>query len=133
MQPVNLESGRGTGPRTPEGKARSRMNAKRHGLAAAIQSDTQLREEAQQLRRLLAGDNANCNRRYFAAMAADAEVALRRVQRVEISMINNRYAEAKARGEPDATALVDILSILLKLERYEKRSRGRKMKALQCL
>ena len=49
MQPVNLESGRGTGPRTPEGKARARMNAKRHGLAAAIHSDTQLREEAQEV------------------------------------------------------------------------------------
>jgi hypothetical protein len=109
------------------------MNAKRHGLAASIQSDTQWREEAQQLARLLAGDNANCNRRYFAAMAANAEVALRRVQQVEISLISNRYAEAQARGEPDATAVVDILSILLKLERYEKRSRGRKMKALECL
>jgi hypothetical protein len=133
MQPVKVEPGRSTGPRTSEGKARSRMNAKRHGLAAPIESDAQLREEASQLSRLLAGDKPDHNRRYFAARAANAEVALRRVQRVELSKINGRYAEARVRGEPEADAVVDILSMLLKLERYEKSARGRKMKALQCL
>jgi hypothetical protein len=109
------------------------MNATRHGLAIPIHLDSHLQAEIRQLARLLEGNNADRHRRYFANMAAEAEIELRRIQRVRNSMISAQFAAVSRDSGRDGAAVARLIPMLLKLDRYERHARARKMKALQFL
>jgi hypothetical protein len=64
-------------------------------------------------------------------MAAEAEVDLRRIQRVRVSIINLQLASPDDEGGQASPA--DVIPMLLKLDRYERRAYARKMKALHVL
>jgi hypothetical protein len=75
---------RSTGPRTEDGKAAARLNARRHGLAAPLRFEPCADEEIEQLARAIAGDagkQAESDLMALARRIAEAELDLRRVLR----------------------------------------------------
>jgi hypothetical protein len=126
--------GRSTGPRSPQGKARSAANARRHGLHAALLPHASSSAEVAELTKRLAGEEPEPHRRYFAAMAAEAIVELRRIARVRNALIDRHFAAVEAQDRAAvAVAARHAIADLVKLDRYEKRTFARKLKALGFL
>ena len=69
-----------TGPRSSSGRATSRNNARRHGLAIAIGSDPAFRDDIEILAKLLAGRREDVVE--FAREAAEAHLDLTRIRRI---------------------------------------------------
>ena len=117
---------RSTGPRTAAGKARSCLNARKHGLYARDQSPSA--EEAEQIDRL-----TECYRRRLRPQDAIEEGLIRRlaltqfqlsrISILEAALLNSAIAKARGRYEdlPLAIgqALIDCCGSLEKLSRYE--------------
>jgi hypothetical protein len=84
-----------TGPRTPAGKAVVARNALRHGLAVPISALPELEAVAGQLARLIAGANADEERRRLAERVAEAEIDLIRVRRARTALLAGPMADAE--------------------------------------
>ncbi|HUN67552.1 MAG TPA: hypothetical protein VMU46_02065 [Burkholderiales bacterium] len=128
-----------TGPRTAAGKARARMNALRHGLAAGAASRTD-RDRVARLARLL-GDPGGRNFHVALALAGRA-VEIARVRAAEVRLVARWHALTRAefsrqrRGAcaPDddtyAAASDALLASMLALGRYAGRARAGHRRAL---
>jgi hypothetical protein len=69
-----------TGPRTESGKARSKRNSLRHGLAAKLHTTGHVSQEIKHLAAAIVGPDPDPSRLHFAIVAAEAEFELRRVR-----------------------------------------------------
>jgi hypothetical protein len=80
----------------------------------------------------IAGPNPDPCRLHFAKIAAEAEVDLRRVRAVRLSLLASRMSAA---SEPahGSHAPVATLPILPRLDRYEQRALSRRNRALRLL
>ena len=96
-----------SGPRSAAGKARSRRNALRHGLAIASRTIPAFQPDVMALARSLssAGDDFDD----AALIAAEAEIDLLRIRRYRAALIE----EARRKGEPLSSDLVDMLNKLV--------------------
>jgi len=84
-----------TGPRTEAGKAVARLNALRHGLAAAMALEPSADEELEKLARaILPGDNQS-ELLGLARRVAEAELMLRRVRRAQFMSTSIPFLNAK--------------------------------------
>src|SRR5690349_8947871 len=82
---------RSTGPRSAKGKARSRLNAQRHGLAAKLSpSASAVSDEVMSLANTLAGSNPDPVSGYFWRIVAAAELELLRVDAAVNCMISSQ-------------------------------------------
>jgi hypothetical protein len=132
---------RSTGPRSAKGKARSKMNALRHGLAVSVASLPESRPEIELLARAIAGEhNLDPVRWHFALIAAEAEMELRRVRDARCSMLAAMGETASDSGsviegnaDVPSERLSRSLSDLFRLERYERRAMSRRNRALAVL
>jgi hypothetical protein len=90
-------STRSTGPRTASGKAASRGNARRHGLAAALRLDPGEEEEINRLARAIMGEEVGQDLWDLARRVAEAEILWRRVvqARMLLSQIPDRLTRFK--------------------------------------
>jgi hypothetical protein len=89
--------GRGRGPRTASGKASSRRNALRHGLAAASLPDEPATcAQVEALARALAGAGADTARLNRARAIAEAQCDLVRIQETKVRMMNSYLLDASA-------------------------------------
>ena len=84
---------RSTGPRTEAGKAAARLNALRHGLAAASHSEPGADEEIEALALTIVGAESGSDLLALARRIADAELDLRRVRRAQVAL-ETRHLES---------------------------------------
>jgi hypothetical protein len=116
-----------SGPRSAAGRATSRHNARRHGLATGIGSDPALRDDIEILAKLLAGGRENCGE--FAREAAEAHLDL------EGSCGSRAGLFARMRFF-DAASTEDLMALaeqFARLERYERRAFSRRKRALRLI
>ena len=134
---------RSTGPRTEAGKAATRLNALRHGLAAASHYEPGADQEIEALAHAIVGAERGSELLALARRVADAELGLRRVRSAQMS---SRILHGLSRTSeqihrewftaPRATA-VSPLRRLGKdfeagaLDRYERRARSRRKFAIR--
>jgi hypothetical protein len=126
---------RSTGPRTSQGKARSKRNSWQHGLSVKQDASSPSGLEVQKLAAVLAGPNADPVRLHFATIAAEAEIELLRVRAVRKLLIGFRMMGGPDRSTvgSDTQAYREALPDLLRLDRYERRASSRRNRAMPPL
>jgi hypothetical protein len=124
-----------SGPRTAKGKARARLNALRHGLAARLPTVGSVDREVERLASAIAGSNSDTCRWHFAMIAAETELELRRVRAVRLSLLTaGSTADSTAQdAEHEAYVSTAMLLNLPSLDRYEQRALSRRNRALRLL
>jgi hypothetical protein len=118
-----------TGPRSAAGRAASRHNARRHGLATGIGSDPALRDDIEILAKLLAQAGGRENIGEFAREAAEAHLDLARIRRIRAGL----YARMRFFGAASTEDLMEAAEQLDRLERYERRAFSRRKRALRLI
>ena len=113
---------RSTGPRTDDGKARSRLNAVKHGLSASLPAlvDT---PQARELAALLTQGTADPAAMTAAARLAVAEALLDRCRQVRASLA---APASVVGGTTNAEATVDLgeaVRAMAAIDRYERKAR----------
>jgi hypothetical protein len=134
------------GPKSPSGKHRSSKNAYRHGLSVpmSVRSEAQLKDLAQQF----AGDASNAVVLELAERAAEAQLELERIRKVQAALIERASrpsvfdaglldpsAPLPGGNEEKEQLFIDAvggaLSELTKTISYEKRAIGRRDRAIR--
>ena len=104
------------GPKTVEGKAKSRRNAFRHGLSKNAAQNPALARLIEQLAQTLTDDPG----RFAQAMVlAAGEIDLARVRTVRAELFNHQFFLSERNSAPNSN---NNWSRIEKLERYERRA-----------
>lgn len=126
---------RSTGPRTGAGKARSRGNALKHGLAVPIALDSLFADRIKALTEELGSTIPDSADRIRLAACACAE--LERVQVLWAKLMDGEIAsaclDAIGGGEQSDGSIHSTLQFLPKLTRYERRAISKLGKTLRNL
>ena len=118
-----------TGPRSEGGRAVSRYNAVRHGLAASIGNESPSGGEMEDLAKVLSSAGGLQGVGGVAREAAEAQLDLLRIRKIRVSLYEAIFfADAVA-----ADRLAELNDKLAKLERYERRAFSRRKRALRLL
>ena len=120
-----------TGPRTVAGKRKVAGNALRHGVIASMGADPTLSAAAAHIAAALAGPFAPLPLRALIEPIAEAQADMLRIRRARAAMID--LAAAKIRAPGEASAIVEALPSLVRLDRYERSAMSRRNRALRAL
>ena len=113
-----------TGPRSQAGREASRRNARRHGLAIAIETDPAFHQDIEELAKTLSvSQDAN----EYARDAARAEFDLLRIRKIRASL----FETLSLVTDSASGSLAELNDKLAKLERYERRAFSRRKRALR--
>lgn len=123
-----------TGPRTSEGKTRSRRNALTHGLAVPRLGGPEIELWAQRFH----DEDGDPARREQAWIAAESQVEVERVRQVTLELLSHaaqRLACDASLTDEERTALAFArqAKTLASCDRYERRALARRNKALRKL
>jgi hypothetical protein len=118
-----------TGPRSNAGRAASRHNARRHGLATGIGSDPAFRDDIEMLARLLSRAGGKENIGEFAREAAEAHLDLVRIRKIRAWL----FQRMRFFGAASTESLMELGDQLAKLERYERRAFSRRKRAMRLI
>jgi hypothetical protein len=124
-----------TGPRSTKGKGRSKQNAFWHGMAVRLPTTSAVDRDVERLASAIAGANPDLCRWHFAKIAAEAELELRRVRAVRLSLLaagNSADVTALDADHGTCTSTAMLLN-LPSLDRYEQRALSRRNRALRLL
>jgi hypothetical protein len=113
---------RSTGPRTQDGKSRSRLNAVKHGLAASLPTLVETQSSVR-LARLLAPDAADEAATVAAARLAAAEAMIERCRHARAEAAEEIIADETAGADERAAAIATTAGRMAALERYERKAR----------
>lgn len=133
-----------TGPRTARGKRKSRLNARRHGLAVAID----LTEEVQQLAGLIVGAVETHLRtpelNNLALRIAETEIEIQRAKSAKLEVykavsvsndLANGFGGLGVSGDANQLSQPGYrfaLTAVRKIDRYERRALSRQTKAVRA-
>lgn len=117
-----------TGPRSDAGRAASRRNARRHGLAIVIGTDPAFQDEIEKLAKTLSLSRGVQHVDERAREAAEAELDLLRIRKVRAWVLETLYF---AGNGATSSNLAEVNDKLAKLERYERRAFSRRKRALR--
>jgi hypothetical protein len=127
-----------TGPKTPQGKARSRQNSWKHGLSTSIGMDPTWADGTDELADAIwqasAEPHIKKNPHLAAALTMDvvragnAKAALLNLALVRMSAVSalaDPLPAPDVTAEQEAKAFVELLGDLVRLQRYEDRTEAR--------
>ncbi len=114
-----------TGPRSQAGREASRRNARRHGLAIAIETDPAFRQDIEELAKTL---SLSQDAGEYARDVASAEFDLLRIRKIRASLFE---ALSLVANDAALANLAELNDKLTKLERYERRAFSRRKRALR--
>ena len=133
---------RSTGPRTPAGKAASRYNALRHGLAIPIVGDPTYTAEINELARMILDGVEDRAALAYAQIIAEQSIELRRIAAAKTALHSCALADAEKAAEDqddeeawrdEGEPLADAAAVLRSFERYERRAISRRKTAMRDL
>src|SRR5258707_14276124 len=113
-----------TGPRSKAGREASRRNARRHGLAIAIETDPAFHRDIEELAKTL---SVSQDADEYARDAARAEFDLLRIRKIRASL----FETLSLVTDSASGSLAELNDKLAKLERYERRAFSRRKRALR--
>jgi hypothetical protein len=113
-----LNAQRSVGPRSPRGKARASVNARRHGLSVPAIADPRLDSEVRELAQRIAGTRADPS--YQALSVAHAQIDLERVRRLRHDWIATALRDLTQAADREADKVGDVLEDILGILRTIK-------------
>ena len=123
-----------TGPHSVLGLRHSSQNARRHGLNGAARADTYLTVQIQKLATAIAGQTNDLSLLAVAERFAETQVDLERVLAVKRSAtLELAKLQASAGPAGQFQRVDELLSVLVRLNRYENRASARRRKAIKAL
>jgi hypothetical protein len=117
-----------TGPRSVAGREASRRNARRHGLAIAIETDPAFQDDIENLAKTLSLSLGVQHVDERAREAARAELDLLRIRDIRAWLFRTLYFGA---NDVRSGNLAELTDKLAKLDRYERRAFSRRKRALR--
>jgi hypothetical protein len=123
---------RSTGPCAAPAKARVRLNALRHGLAARVVQDPTLAAEVDRVASMLGGPTDGSERPLM-LIIAEAQVTLERVRKARTEILEQMALLPPTPPARDTPPDAPDFQMLLRLERYERGALARRKRAVRLL
>ena len=123
---------RSTGPRTPDGKSRTRLNALRHGLSAT--PGLSLNKKVDRLTSLIEqACSIGCSHRarQQAAIIAENEIMMARVRALRVAQLESGMSGFHGEAGREGGGTSAMMTLLLSLDRYERRASSSRRKAAE--